>query len=159
MSDEDLTSAGLLFRVARENDLDAVIALLADDELGRDRESTGADARPAYEAAFKTIAGDPNNEIIVAEAGGCIVGCLQLTMLPGLTYKGGTRAQIEGVRVASDLRGAGIGKKLFEFAIERARLKGAFMVQLTTTATRADAARFYMELGFKATHSGLKLKF
>ena len=152
-------SPGLLFRVARSNDLDAIIALLADDELGRTRESTSAEARPAYDAAFAAISADVNNEIIIAERSGRVVGCLQLTLLPGLTYQGGTRAQIEGVRVATDLRGQGIGKQLFQFAIERARRQGVFMVQLTTTATRADAARFYMELGFQATHSGLKLRF
>ncbi len=155
----DPSSAGVLFRTATKDDLGAIIALLADDELGQTRESILAQARPAYEAAFTAISTDPNNEIIVAEQGGRIVGCLQLTMLPGLTYQGGTRAQIEGVRIASDLRGSGLGKKLFQFAIARAKRDGAFMVQLTTTATRIDAAKFYMDLGFMATHSGLKLKF
>ena len=158
MSNKPSSAANdLQFRIARTDDLDAIIALLADDELGAQRETTSPEARPVYKAAFEAITNDANNELLVAQIANRVVGCLQLTMLPGLTYKGGTRAQIEGVRVSRDVRGQSIGKKLFAFTIERARAKGAFMVQLTTTATRDDATRFYEQLGFAATHSGLKL--
>ena len=43
--------------------------------------------------------------------------------------------------------------------IERARDKGARLVQLTSDKTRTDAIRFYESLGFTASHEGFKLKF
>jgi GNAT superfamily N-acetyltransferase len=93
----------------------------------------------------------------VAEAGGRIVGTLQLTMIPGLSRHGMLRAQIEGVRVSSDQRGHGLGRAMIERAIEAAREQGCGLVQLTSDKRRPDAVRFYQSLGFTASHEGLKL--
>ena len=153
------TASEVIFRTARESDLDSIIALLSDDELGRTRENIAPEARPRYVSAFQAIAADPHNELIVAELAGHVVGCLQLTFLTGLTYQGSTRAQIEGVRVASHLRGQSIGRKLFSFTLERARDKGAILVQLTTASGRDDTVRFYKKLGFEDSHIGMKLFF
>ena len=86
-----------------------------------------------------------------------MVGVLQLTFIPGITYRGGWRALIEGVRIAAELRSSGVGKRLFERAIDRARERGCHVVQLTSDKSRADAIRFYERLGFVASHEGLKL--
>jgi GNAT superfamily N-acetyltransferase len=107
--------------------------------------------------AFRAIDGDTNNELIVACRDGKAVGVLQLTFIPYLTYQGGWRALIEGVRVDSRTRSQGLGKALIEWAIARARERGCIMVQLTTDKTRADAKRFYEGLGFVASHEGMKL--
>jgi GNAT superfamily N-acetyltransferase len=144
----------MIFRDARRDELPAIVALLADDTLGADRE-TGPD--DAYRNAFDDIAADPRNRLIVADAGGWVAGTLQLTLIPGLSRHGMPRAQIEGVRVAAPLRGQGLGRAMIGWAIEEARRSGCGLVQLTSDKRRADAIRFYESLGFTPTHEGLKL--
>ena len=131
--------------------------MLADDALGSKRERFEDPLPDSYYLAFEAIEVDPNNELVVAESENRVVGVLQLTIIPYLTYQGGRRALIEGVRVSSGQRGQGIGKMLFEWAINRARAQGCHMVQLTTDKSRSDAKRFYESLGFVASHEGLKL--
>ena len=131
--------------------------LLADDLLGAKRERFETPLPESYVRAFEAIDADPNNELAVACMGMEVVGVLQLTFTPYLTYQGGWRAQIEGVRVASALRSSGIGRQLFLWAIERARRSGCHLVQLTSDKARPDAIRFYEGLGFKASHEGMKL--
>jgi len=145
------------FRDATGADLAAIVALLADDPLGATREASAAELSPAYAEAFAAIAADANNRLIVADDGGAVVGCLQLTFIPGLTYTGGWRAQIEGVRIAQSQRGQGLGRAMFDWAIEEARARGCRLVQLTTNKARPDALRFYESLGFTASHEGMKL--
>ncbi|GAB3280833.1 GNAT family N-acetyltransferase [Actinocorallia lasiicapitis] len=143
-----------VFRDATIADLDAIVQLLADDVLGSTRESV--EAVDAYRRAFDAITADPNNRLIVADLDGAVMGTLQLTFIPGLTYTGGERAQIEGVRVAGDLRGRGVGQQMLSFAIEEARDRGCRVVQLTSDRQRPEALRFYQKLGFRPSHMGLK---
>lgn len=143
----------VVVREGRIEDLEAVVGLLADDDLGATRE--GGDLAP-YAAAFARMIADRNQIQAVAELGGQIVGTLQLSIIPGLARRGATRAQIEGVRTLSTLRGRGIGEDLFTWALETARAKGATLVQLTSDASRTNAHRFYERLGFEATHVGFK---
>lgn len=143
------------FRRARAGDAAAIVALLADDPIGQGREGDGA-AR-AYADAFAAIDADPNQFLLVAERADEIVGCLQLTFIPGLTRTGMWRGQIEGVRVAASARGAGLGERMIRQSIELCRERGCGLVQLTTDKRRQDAARFYARLGFDATHEGMKL--
>ena len=91
------------------------------------------------------------------EKDGNIIGTLQMTFITYLTFKGGTRALIEAVRIDKAYRGKGFGKKLFEYAINRAKNKNCHMVQLTTNKSRSEALKFYQSLGFEATHEGMKL--
>lgn len=147
----------LTFRPAERGDLPDMVRLLADDVLGARREEYVLPLPPAYGAAFEAIARDPNNELVVAERDGNVVGVLQLTFIPSLTYRGRSRALIEGVRVDASLRASGIGRQLFAWAIERARARGCHLVQLTSDKARPDAIRFYESLGFVASHEGLKL--
>jgi ribosomal protein S18 acetylase RimI-like enzyme len=131
--------------------------MLADDVLGAGRERPGEPLHPAYVAAFERITANPYDHLIVAEVDGAVVACAQLTLLSGLSHTGLTRAQIEGVRVASSHRGRGLGEALIRDLIARARADGAGLVQLTSTATRERARSFYEQLGFQATHIGFKL--
>jgi ribosomal protein S18 acetylase RimI-like enzyme len=144
-----------VIRNAVEQDLTAMVALLADDPLGKNREDKAA--ADAYRAAFKAIDADPNNELLVVVDGDRIVGTMQITYAPGLSRKGAWRATLEGVRVATALRGRGIGKALVNEAIGRARARGCRIVQLTSDLSRVDARRFYESLGFSHTHAGMKL--
>lgn len=151
--DEDL--GRVIFRPAKREDLQVIVRMLADDVLGQTRES--GEVEPAYVDALEAVESDARNQQVVAELDGQIVGTLQLTFIPGLSFRGGERAQIEGVRIASEYRGRGIGRAMIEWAISAARSRGCRMVQLTTNKQRSDAVRFYSDLGFEATHEGMKL--
>ena len=145
----------MIIREATQADLPAVVALLADDDLGAHREAPGD---PAYEAAFLEIDRDPRHVLLVAEAeDGAVVATVQLSFLPCLTHRGRERAQLEGVRVAAVQRGSGLGRALVADAVARARHRGAGVVQLTTDARRPGAHAFYEALGFRPTHVGFKL--
>ncbi|TDB92832.1 GNAT family N-acetyltransferase [Actinomadura sp. 7K534] len=146
----------MTFREATVADLPQIVRLLADDPLGATRETPGDDIPEAYFAAFTAIEKDPNNQVIVAEVAGAVAGTLQLTYIPGLTYTGGERAQIEGVRVASDHRGIGLGQDMINWAIGQARARGCRVVQLTTDRQRPEAIRFYQKIGFRPSHMGMK---
>jgi GNAT superfamily N-acetyltransferase len=145
----------VIFREATRADLPAVVALLADDVLGKARDFAVVDER--YERAFADIDADPRNHLIVADEGGAVVACMQITYIPGLGRHGAERCLIEAVRVRSDRRGHGLGTRLTEWAIEQARSRGCALVQLTSDKSRTDAHRFYAKLGFVASHEGMKL--
>lgn len=146
------------FRPASREDLPAIVGMLADDALGAARERCESPLPAAYHEAFDAIDGDPNNELVVAELDGRAAGVLQLTFIPSLTYQGSWRALIEGVRIDAAMRGRGLGRQMFEWAIARARQRGCHLLQLTTDKARPDALRFYQALGFVASHEGLKLR-
>ena len=145
-------------RKALRTDVPAIIAMLANDKLGKTRERYEEPLPSFYYAAFDLIQKDPNQELVVLEDQNAqIMGTLQLSFLQYLTYQGGIRAQIEQVRVHEKYRGQGLGKFLFEWAIQRAKEKGAHLLQLTTDKKRPEALLFYENLGFKASHEGMKL--
>lgn len=124
------------FRPALRADVECIVEMLADDPLGTKRENAVKPLPKSYYDAFEHIVEDPNNELVVAECEGIVVGVLQLTYIPYLTYQGSWRALIEGVRVHKDYRSKGIGKELFTWAIEKARLKPCKIVQLTSDKGR-----------------------
>lgn len=148
----------LTFRRARRDDLPAIVGLLADDPLGSKRENPAEPPDPRYIAAFAALDADPNQLLAVVEGpDGTILGCLQLSFIPGLTRLGMWRGQIEGVRIAASRRGEGLGQRMFRWAIDECRRRGCGLVQLTTDKARPDAHRFYEGLGFVASHEGMKL--
>ncbi|MEM9076679.1 MAG: GNAT family N-acetyltransferase [Bacteroidota bacterium] len=148
------------FRKATKEDVFRIVEMIADDELGKTRENFQNPLPSSYFLAFEKINSDSNQELIVVEDEYSeVIGTLQLSFIQYLTYQGGIRAQIEAVRIRKDKRGLGIGKRMFEWAIERAKEKKAHVLQLTTDKKRPKAIRFYEELGFKATHEGMKMHF
>ncbi|MBK1783223.1 GNAT family N-acetyltransferase [Prauserella cavernicola] len=149
-----LPSGPVELRRAQRADLPGLVGLLADDPLGRARESE--DLEP-YERAFAAIDADPAHLLVVATRAGALAGTLQLSVLPGLPYAGALRAQIEGVFVAAADRGEGLGAGLLTWAIDEARERGCVLVQLTSDRSRTGAHRFYERLGFVASHEGFKL--
>lgn len=148
MSDLDIRPATLA-------DIPAVVAMLADDPLGAQRESP--DDLGPYQAAFRRLADDPNQHLVVAVREDRVVGTLQLTIIPGLSRRGATRSVIEGVRVHADERGSGLGTQLIQWAVDESRRQDCQLAQLTSDATRTDAHRFYERLGFTSSHVGFKL--
>lgn len=145
-------------RGARREELPHIVELLADDPLGARREDAGPPLPPEYEQAFNELTAQPGNEILVAVEAGDVVGCLQLTLVPGISRKGAKRAFIEGVRVSRSYRSKGVGERMVRAAIERARDAGCALVQLTSDASRKDAHRFWERLGFTPSHVGFKME-
>ncbi len=155
MKNEDLFSK-LLFRRATIADLPEILKLLAEDELGKGRESLDLDFQRRYEAAFEKIDRDPNHNLMVVEHGTQIIGTVHLTLLPSLTFQGSTRLQVESVHIAEPWRGRGIGSWMFEKIFESAKKENAPIIQLTTNKKRERAKKFYESLGFEASHEGMK---
>jgi GNAT superfamily N-acetyltransferase len=147
-----------IFRRATGADVPAIVKLLADDALGRMREDDRDPLNPKYAAAFAAIDADGNQLLAVAERDRTIVGCLQISFIPGISRIGMWRGQIESVRISANRRGGGLGRKMIEWAIAECRRRGCGTVQLTTDKSRLDAHRFYVSLGFKASHEGMKLE-
>jgi len=152
--------SSITIRRARREDVEAIVAMLADDPLGRARERLEEPLPPSYFRAFEALDLDSNIQLVVAEASdGVVVGCLQLCILPGLSSQGASRALIEDVRVATQHRSGGIGEQLVQWAVAEARAKGCKLVELLTHQTRVDAQRFYVRLGFASSHVGMTLRF
>jgi ribosomal protein S18 acetylase RimI-like enzyme len=152
--------SAITIRRARRDDVGAIVAMLADDALGRGRERIEDPLPACYFRAFEALDCDPNIQLVVAEDGnGAIVGCLQLCILPGLSSQGASRALIEDVRVATDCRSRGIGEQLVQWAVAQARAKACKLVELLTHGSRLDAQRFYKRLGFEPSHVGMTLRF
>ncbi|WP_277376144.1 GNAT family N-acetyltransferase [Paenibacillus polymyxa] len=145
------------FKTATLNQLPAIVRLLADDEFGATRERYEKPLPKEYIEAFAKIEQQMGNSIIVVMVKNEVIGCLQLTLIPGISRLGTTRGQIEGVRIDKDYRGKGVGESLLRYAINEAKTMGCEMIQLTTDKKRKDAHRFYERLGFVASHEGMKL--
>ncbi|AXT19001.1 GNAT family N-acetyltransferase [Flavobacteriaceae bacterium AU392] len=148
------------FRKATKNDIAKIVEMIADDELGKTRENYQIPLPIEYLVAFENIDSDQNQELIVVENKNSeIIGTMQLSFIQYLTYRGGIRAQIEAVRIRKDKRGLGIGKTMFEWAIDRAKERNAHLLQLTTDKKRPKAIKFYEDIGFNSTHEGMKMHF
>jgi ribosomal protein S18 acetylase RimI-like enzyme len=155
---QPISAGGATYQVRRATraDVPAIVALIAADQIGHTRD--GGDLAP-YERAFATIDADAAQLLVVVTGDDdAVVGTLQLTFIPGLARRGGVRAHIEAVRVREDLRGRGLGRALFVWAIDEARARGCALVQLTSDKRREAALRFYDQLGFAPTHEGFKLR-
>jgi GNAT superfamily N-acetyltransferase len=148
----------MILRDAILADLPAIVALLDDDELSRGREDASLPLDPRYEMAFADIDTNPEQRLIVAERDGAVIGTMQLSFLPGIAFHGAWRGQIEAVRIASHLRGEGLGGQMIAWAVEQCRVRGCRMVQLTSKQDRVDAHRFYERLGWTKSHFGFKLQ-
>ncbi|MBU3077851.1 GNAT family N-acetyltransferase [Sphingomonas quercus] len=147
----------IAYRDAVEADLPAIVALLADDELGAEREDVAAPLVASYVDAFHAIAATHHLRLIVAVDGERIVGTMQFLLIPGLSSRGSWHGQIEAVRIAADLRGQGQGEAFVRWAIEQCRLAGCASVQLVSHESRRAAHRFWRKLGFVPSHVGFKL--
>ncbi len=146
----------IAFRTARRDDVAAIVRLLADDHLGVEREVVSDPPPTAYFAAFDRIDADPRNLLAVVEQAGVVVGTFQMTFIPGLSNRGAEIALIEAVRVASTLRGQGLGRQMIAWALDQARARDCRAVELFTHNSRRDAQRFYGTLGFARTHTGMR---
>jgi len=145
-------------REARAADLEAIIRLHEEDELGSHGDVWSPETRPAYEAAFAAIRQSADNRLFVAVDGDEVVGTFQLTFIPNLTGRGALRVKVESVKVKAARRSGGIGARMMAFAEDHARSHGAAAMELTSNKTRKDAHRFYERIGFVRSHEGFKKK-
>lgn len=148
----------ITIRPAREEDLAAIVALLAADDIGGHGDTTDETARADYLDAFRTLQQTPRETLYVAECEGEIVGTFQTLLTTTLTGRGATSMIVEAVQTRADMRGRGIGGQMIGFCLEEARRLGLRQVQLTSNAARTDAHRFYERLGFAKSHFGFKYK-
>lgn len=146
----------VFFRRASAQDLSPIVALYLEDTRGRTRESLDVLLWDRYTKAFKAIDQDPRQLLVVGMVEDLLVATCQLTLIPSLTHQGGLRLQIEGVHVKNEYQGRTIGRQMLAWAFEYGQEKGAVMAQLTTHKSRKDAQRFYHQLGFEASHIGMK---
>ncbi|WP_369811089.1 N-acetyltransferase family protein [Quadrisphaera sp. DSM 44207] len=165
MAQLPVQGATVLLREAVADDVPAIVALLAADQLGATRDGAADEAElQPYLRAFEAVDADPAHLLLVAVDGpdgadvADVLATLQLSFLPGLARRGALRAQIEAVRVREDRRGGGLGAAVVGWAVAEARRRGCALVQLTTDRSRTDAHRFYERLGFVASHEGFKLQ-
>ena len=154
-----MNAESVSIRPACREDVAAIVAMLADDHLGRARERLEDPLPASYYEAFSRVERDQNLQLVVAESEGRVVGCLQLAVLPGISSQGGMRGLLEDVRVASDCRSRGIGEQLVQWAITEAKTRGCNLVELLTHQSRVDAQRFYKRLGFALSHAGMTVRF
>jgi len=155
MSEE--TISDLMFRRAVRSDLPTIVALLADDHLGAQRERLEVPLPVSYQEAFSTIDANPDQYLLVVERNGIVIGCLQLSFLRGLGRQGAWHARINEVRVVRSLRSRGIGQEMIKHAIELARQHGCSLIELTSHKSRTEAHRFYERLGFVPSHEGMSM--
>jgi len=155
---DDEGTSGVIIRAAREDDLAGIVALFAADDVGEHGDSSEAAALADYRAAFARIAASANDRLYVAELDGAVAGTFQTTLITGISGRGATNMNVEGVQTRADLRGQGIGEAMMRFAIARAQETGCRQVQLTSNMARTAAHRFYARLGFTQSHAGFKMK-
>ncbi len=146
----------LTHRKARADDLPALLQLINDDVLGKNRDTLADTDALAYQSAFAAISDDPNQYLLVVESSGEVIGMAQLTFIPGLSRKGAWRMNVEAVRVKSTMRGLGTGAWLMQAAEAIGHERGCALVQLTSDVVRQDAHRFYARLGYTPSHVGFK---
>jgi ribosomal protein S18 acetylase RimI-like enzyme len=147
----------LSYRKANRADLQDIINLLADDDLGKDRELAGGIVSDKYKKAFEQIDQDPNQYIMVIEIECKVIATCHLTIMPSLTFHASTRMNIEAVRVSRDYQGQKIGQYMFERVMGYAESQNVSIVQLSTNKQRKGALAFYKSLGFEDSHEGMKL--
>ena len=108
---------------------------------------------PGYEGELAAVTSrlPPVAEVLVAEAGGRLLGCVTYVPGPGTpmaeSYEDG-EAGIRMLGVDPAARGRGVGRLLVEACIGRARSAGCRGVFLHSTSYMHGAHRMYGRLGF-----------
>ena len=125
------------------------------EAFGRLLPQLSSSAPPLDASALRAIVSAPASTVLIARAGGSIVGTLTVVIFPIPT---GTRAWIEDVVVDEAARGQQFGGKrvgeaLTSEAIDIARQAGARTIDLTTRPSRVAAGRLYERLGFEQRDS------
>lgn len=85
----------------------------------------------------------PGGQIYMAILGEEAVGCCALLLMSDGVY------EIAKMAVRDDLRGMGVGRKVLEYTVAKARALGARKLYLETNSTLRNAIHLYEAVGFK----------
>jgi len=100
--------------------------------------------------AYAAELSDPGFDMCIAEAAGEPVGFAKLG-LPSLPVEPPPNTlELWQIYVLRDWQGAGVGPALYDWAVERARGRGAQHLQLTVYVDNHRARAFYERRGFAA---------
>ncbi|MGR6431171.1 N-acetyltransferase family protein [Rhizobium sp. PAMB 3174] len=148
----------IVIRRARPEDVPAIVAMLASDEIGGHGDTLDDTSMSDYRRAFEDIDASSHQRLYVAEAEGAVVGTFQTVTSRTMTARGGATMTLRAVQTRADCRGRGIGAAMMRFAIAEAEMEGVRLIDLSSNGNRKDAHRFYQRLGFVASHIGFKMK-
>jgi len=143
------TLMGLSIRLASSADGEALTALarrLGAIPLPHWRTPDEISAADAREMLATLAAPSPDNEVLVADRDGHIVGCLH--MLTMTDFFGRPHAHISVIATTEDAEGTGVGRALLERAEAWARDRGMSLLTLNVFDGNARARRFYESAGF-----------
>lgn len=98
---------------------------------------------------FAQIQKYPSYILWVACLAGRVVGTFSLLIMDNLVHHSSPSGIVEGVGVARDVQGQGIGRQMMEVAISTCRAAGCYKLTLSTNLERTAAHAFYESLGFK----------
>lgn len=108
----------------------------------------------AYQGFAAELAGlphpyvPPRGALLVARVGPDVAGCVALRPLPG---REGHEGEMKRLYVRPAYRAFGLGQRLVDAVIERARLAGHARLRLDTLATMEAAQALYRRMGFVET--------
>jgi ribosomal protein S18 acetylase RimI-like enzyme len=159
MTRTPVTAAEITIRRAKAGDVARIAELImlgAATQMMTPEEIAVEARHPGYAEAFAEIDTSKDNMLFVAERAGEVVGTFQVTLIPGLVARGRKRGKIESVHVAPESRGLGIGALMIRHALAFAGERGVGLIELSSNKSRADAHRFYRNLGFDQSHEGFK---
>jgi ribosomal protein S18 acetylase RimI-like enzyme len=95
---------------------------------------------------FRRVVSDLAYDLYVAEADERIVGLLAVSYVRVLPL-GGQRARLEELVVGREHRGLGVGRKLVDLALRRARKRGVRVIE--ARANDEGSGRFLDHVGFR----------
>jgi GNAT superfamily N-acetyltransferase len=119
-----MATTEIIIREGRKDDLAALIAIFAADDVGGHGDTVAPEAFHNYARAFEIIAASPDQMLYVAERGNEIVGTFQISIATTLTGRGASFMIVEAVQTRADMRGQGIGVRMIEFCIAEAKGRG-----------------------------------
>lgn len=116
-----------------------VFRVLAEYGLDPDPESTDADLKD-IEAAYQARGGSFD---VLEDETGLVIGCV------GVYPTGTSTCELRKMYLAPAFRGRGLGRRLLDHALDRARERGFSQVTLETASVLREAIALYVAYGFR----------
>jgi predicted N-acetyltransferase YhbS len=140
------------FRPATSDDVDALTTLIQSAYRGDSarrgwtHEAELVDGQRIDRPLLRDILADPGQCMIIADDGGDLVGCVQVSR------KAGGLAYFGLLTVAPERQAGGIGSRLIEQAERLAASEyGAVRLEMMVIAQRAELIAYYQRRGYAAT--------
>ncbi|HYA01319.1 MAG TPA: GNAT family N-acetyltransferase [Candidatus Binatia bacterium] len=144
-------------RPALPDDLPAILELYEQLAGGLGHHPAGLEAA---RAALAEMATQPGRVLLTALLDGAVAGTADLLIVrPNITHFGQPWAIVEHVVVDRAARRRGVGRRLMEETVRRAREAGCYRLQLLSHVRRTDAHAFYRAVGFEPSAQGFRVYF